>query len=88
MIIKKFIEHPAHQVECLFDYNFVIFYIPGKGNSQAYKFIHRPTNTFGNNHNDWQYHLLQIVLTLKKLEIGSIEIKNTNIIPEKIIEQN
>lgn len=58
MSIKKLTKRQVCQAEFLSGFNFVIFYILGKGNDKVNAIIYQPHHSLTNNYDNWQQYLL------------------------------
>lgn len=75
-------------MEFLSGLNFVIFYTSDQENRKTDSFTCWPNDCPADNYDDQQQHLLQTILSSEKLEISSIDLNESEITPEKIIQAN
>lgn len=70
------------------EFNFVIFYTPGRENKKADSLAYWRNNCPVNDHDNWSQNLLSTILQPERLVISSIDMDKSEIIPEKIIQAN
>ncbi len=86
MTTKKLSRQQVRWTKFLSRFNFDISYTPGWENRITDLLTCWPNNYLVNDHDDLQQNLLQTIFPPERLEISSIDLNESETIPEKVIQ--